>query len=89
MLSFGTLASRLFGSSNERKLKKYWPVVPQINALEPEIEKLSDAGLRDRTDTFRARLAKGETLDELLPEASPSCARPPSARSASAISTCR
>ena len=69
MLSFGTLASKLFGSSNERKLKKYWPVVPQINALEPEIEKLSDAGLRDRTDTFRARLAKGETLDELLPEA--------------------
>jgi preprotein translocase subunit SecA len=69
MLSFGTLASKLFGSSNERKLKKCWPVVPKINALEPEVEKLSDADLRARTEAFRARLAKGETLDDFLPEA--------------------
>ncbi len=69
MLSFGTLATKLFGSSNERKLKKYWPTVAKINALEPEIEKLSDEGLRARTQAFRERLAKGETLDDLLPEA--------------------
>ncbi len=69
MLSIGALASKVFGSSNDRKLKKYWPLVAKINALEPEVEKLSDADLRARTETFRARLAKGEDLDALLPEA--------------------
>src|SRR5688572_10262123 len=69
MLSLGALASKVFGSANERKLKKYWPVVAQINALEPEVAALSDAALRARTDEFRARLKSGATLDELLPEA--------------------
>ena len=69
MLSFGTLASKVFGSSNERKLKKYWPVVAKINALEPEVTALSDAALRARTDDFRARVKSGTSLDELLPEA--------------------
>jgi preprotein translocase subunit SecA len=69
MLSIGTLATKVFGSSNDRKLKKYWPVVEAINALEPETEKLSDDQLRARTEEFRKRLADGETLDDLLPEA--------------------
>jgi len=69
MLSFGTLATKVFGSSNDRKLKKYGPVVEAINALEPDVSALSDEALRARTDEFRKRLADGETLDDLLPEA--------------------
>ena len=59
MLSFGALASKVFGSSNERKLKKYGPIVAKINALEPEIAALSDEALRARTDDFRARVRAG------------------------------
>src|SRR5690606_15045753 len=69
MLSFGALASKVFGSSNERKVKKYASAVAAINALEPEVAALSDEQLRGRTETFRKRLAAGETLDDLLPEA--------------------
>jgi preprotein translocase subunit SecA len=69
MLSFGTLASKVFGSSNDRKLKKYGPIVDQINALEAETKALSDEALRARTDEFRARLREGAELDDLLPEA--------------------
>ncbi|BAQ18711.1 preprotein translocase subunit SecA [Methyloceanibacter caenitepidi] len=69
MLSLGAIANKVFGSSNDRKLKKYDPVVAAINALEPEVSALSDEALRARTDEFRKRLAGGETLDDLLPEA--------------------
>jgi preprotein translocase subunit SecA len=69
MLSFGALASKVFGSANDRKLKKYWPLVAKINALEPEVAALSDAALRARTDEFRARVKAGTALDDLLPEA--------------------
>ncbi|MET0841960.1 MAG: preprotein translocase subunit SecA, partial [Methyloceanibacter sp.] len=69
MLSFGTLASKVFGSSNDRKLKKYGPIVDQINALEAGTKALSDEALRARTDEFRARLREGAELDDLLPEA--------------------
>jgi preprotein translocase subunit SecA len=55
--------------SNEKELKRLQPLVSQINALEPEFEKLTDAELRARTDEFKARLADGESLDEILPEA--------------------
>ncbi|MFW6118343.1 MAG: preprotein translocase subunit SecA, partial [Chloroflexota bacterium] len=55
--------------SNEKELKRLQPVVDQINSLEPEFEKLTDAELRAKTDEFKARLADGESLDELLPEA--------------------
>ncbi len=55
--------------SNEKQLKKLQPIVEQINQLEPEFEKLSDAELRAKTEEFRARLKDGETLDQLLPEA--------------------
>ncbi|MEM7192257.1 MAG: preprotein translocase subunit SecA, partial [Pseudomonadota bacterium] len=69
MLSFGALASKVFGSSNDRKLKKYASKVAEINALEGETSELSDEALRARTDEFRQRIADGETLDDLLHEA--------------------
>ncbi|HWM32132.1 MAG TPA: preprotein translocase subunit SecA [Methyloceanibacter sp.] len=69
MLSFGAFATKVFGSSNERKIKKYWPLVAKINALEPEVEALSDEALRARTEDFRARVRQGTSIDDLLPEA--------------------
>src|SRR3990172_11726160 len=69
MLSFGALASKVFGSSNERKIKKYGPVVAQINALEPEVAALSDEALRARTEDFRVRVRSGTPLDDLIPDA--------------------
>jgi preprotein translocase subunit SecA len=60
---------RLFGSSNDRKVKAYQARVAKINALEPKVQALSDAELRGKTDEFKARLAKGETLDQMLEEA--------------------
>ena len=58
--------TRLFGSRNERLLKQYSHDVAAINALESEVAKLSDDELRGRTEAFRAELAEGKTLDELL-----------------------
>jgi len=69
MLSFGTFATKVFGSANDRKLKKYTGAVEAINALEPEVAALTDEQLRARTDEFRKRFADGESLDDLLPEA--------------------
>lgn len=63
------LLTQIFGSRNDRLLKQYRRVVEKINALEPQFEKLSDDELRAQTAQFKERLAKGETLDELLPEA--------------------
>jgi preprotein translocase subunit SecA len=60
---------KIFGSRNDRLLKQYAKTVQQINALEPSIQKLSDAQLRARTDEFRERVQKGESLDAILPEA--------------------
>ncbi len=60
---------KLFGSRNERLLKTYRKSVIQINALEPSIQALSDDALRAKTDEFKTRLAQGEALDALLPEA--------------------
>jgi preprotein translocase subunit SecA len=64
-----TIFSKIFGSSNDRQLKRMSRVVARINDLEDTIKDLSDEALRARTDEFRERLAAGETLDELLPEA--------------------
>ncbi|GAB2599337.1 preprotein translocase subunit SecA [Ramlibacter solisilvae] len=61
--------TQIFGSRNDRLLKQYRKGVERINALEPELEKLSDAELRAKTDEFKARLAQGESLDDLLAEA--------------------
>src|SRR6478736_4682706 len=65
----GVLARSLFGTSNDRVVKGFDKPVAKINALEPELAKLSDEQLRARTTEFRERLAKGETLDNLLVEA--------------------
>jgi preprotein translocase subunit SecA len=59
----------LLGDPNARKLKKYQPLVTEINLLEDELQKLSDRELRGKTAEYKQRLEKGETLDELLPEA--------------------
>ena len=61
--------TKLFGSRNDRLLKTYRKTVVRINALEPEYEKLSDDALRAKTQEFKERVAKGESLDALLPEA--------------------
>ncbi len=64
---------RLFGSSNERKIRQMRPVVAQINELEPSMTALSDEQLRAKTEEFRQRHARGESLDDLLPEAFAAC----------------
>ena len=67
MLSnFGQLASKVFGSSNQRRVKAYRPTVEKINALESELEPLRDSELRARTEQFREQLKDGTDLDDLL-----------------------
>ena len=63
------LAKKIFGSSNDRKVKSYLARAQQINALEPQFAALSDAELRAKTQEFKDRLAQGETLDDLLNDA--------------------
>lgn len=63
------LLTQLFGSRNDRLIKQFRRSVEKINSLEPQFEKLDDAALQAKTAEFRERLAKGETLDDLLPEA--------------------
>lgn len=65
----GKFARKIFGSANDRFVKKQYKTVNQINALEPEFIKLSDEELKAKTDEFRNRLKQGETLDDILPEA--------------------
>ncbi len=62
----GSFAKMIFGSANDRRLKKYAPKVAAINALEPEVEKLSDDELRGRTLIFREQFSAGRTLEDLL-----------------------
>ncbi len=61
--------TKIFGSSNEKYLKKLQPLVERINALEENYEKLADSDLKEKTKEFKERLNKGESLDDLLPEA--------------------
>ncbi|MGZ3159512.1 MAG: preprotein translocase subunit SecA, partial [Burkholderiaceae bacterium] len=68
-----SLLTQIFGSRNQRLLKQYQKTVREINALEPAIEKLSDAELQAKTPEFKERLVKGETLDDILPEAFAVC----------------
>ncbi|MCK4690677.1 MAG: preprotein translocase subunit SecA, partial [Desulfuromonadales bacterium] len=63
------LFKKIIGSKNERDLKRLQPLVEQINALEPEFEKLTDEQLPGKTSEFRQRLESGEVLEQLLPEA--------------------
>ncbi len=65
----GKLIKKVVGSKNERELNRLWPVVDRINALEPEMARKSDAELAALTPRFKERLERGESLDELLPEA--------------------
>ena len=65
----GKLARTVFGSANDRFVKKQYKIVQRINALEPEISPLSDEELKAKTEEFKQRLKNGETLDDLLPEA--------------------
>ncbi len=60
---------KLLGRTSEQQVKKMMPTINKINALEPSMQKLSDAELRAKTEEFRSRLKKGETLDDILPEA--------------------
>jgi preprotein translocase subunit SecA len=69
MTTLNTLLAKVIGTQNERELKKIRPLVAEINAKEPEIQRLSDEGLRGKTAEFRQRLASGEALDDLLTEA--------------------
>ena len=69
MLGFGTLAKKVFGTPNDRKIKATRPLIAQINGLEETFAKLSDDGLKDKTEELRKRALGGESLDALLPEA--------------------
>ena len=66
MAGLGALARKIFGSANDRKVKSFRATVDQINALEPEIQALSDEQLRARTEKFREQHRNGTSLDDLL-----------------------
>ena len=63
------LMDKIFGTHSQHELKRIYPIVDRIEALEPEIKALSDAELKDKTREFKERLKEGETLDDILPEA--------------------
>ena len=65
----GNLLTKVFGSKNERELKRMATKVDQINSLEPQIQALSNGGLEGQTAVLRERFDQGESLEELLPEA--------------------
>ena len=64
-----SVLNKIFKSYSEKEVKRVKPIVDKINSLEPEMEKLSDSELRAKTDYFKAQLAEGKTLDDILPEA--------------------
>src|SRR4051812_7800524 len=63
------LLAKVIGTQNERELKKLRPIVARINELESSVQGLTDAGLREKTVEFRGRLERGETVDDVLPDA--------------------
>ncbi len=73
MLGIGTIAKKIFGTPNDRKIKATLPLVQKINALEPEFQKLSDDEIKQKTEELATRAQKGESLDDLLPEAFANC----------------
>ncbi|GGM08892.1 protein translocase subunit SecA [Pseudooceanicola nanhaiensis] len=73
MLGIGTIAKKVFGTPNDRKVKAARPLVERINALEPEFQALSDAAIKDKTEELAKRAMGGESLDDLLPEAFANC----------------
>src|SRR5215216_928708 len=62
----GAVARKFFGSANDRRIRKYQPRVDAINALEKELERLSDDALRARTEAFKKEIADGKSLDDIL-----------------------
>ncbi|AHM03370.1 Protein export cytoplasm protein SecA ATPase RNA helicase [Roseibacterium elongatum DSM 19469] len=73
MLGFGTIAKKVFGTPNDRRVKSVRPIVARINALEPEFETLTDTEIVAKTAELRNRAINGESLDDLLPEAFANC----------------
>ena len=73
MLGLGSIAKKVFGTANDRKVKAVRPMVERINALEPQFEALTDEQIRERTGDLRRRAEGGEALDALLPEAFANC----------------
>ncbi|MGP9788649.1 preprotein translocase subunit SecA [Roseinatronobacter sp. NSM] len=73
MLGLGTISKKVFGTANDRKVKAARPIVAKINALEPEFQALSDDGLIAKTEELKTRVANGESLDDILPEAFANC----------------
>ncbi|MCC6008065.1 MAG: preprotein translocase subunit SecA [Rhodobacteraceae bacterium] len=73
MLGLGSIARKVFGTPNDRRVKTVRPLVAKINALEPEFQALSNAGIIERTQSLRERVAGGESLDSVLPEAFANC----------------
>ena len=66
---FGRLFKKIIGSKNERELKTLTPIVARVNELEPRFQSLSDEQLREKTAEFKQMIARGASLDDLLPEA--------------------
>ena len=73
MLGIGTLAKKVFGTPNDRKVKSVRPLVAKINALEPEFKALTDDEIKAKTEALAKRAENGESLDDLLPEAFANC----------------
>ena len=74
MLGMGSLARKVFGTPNDRKVKSVRPIVAQINALEPDFQALTDDGIIAKTREFQKRVQEGgESLDSILPEAFANC----------------
>ena len=74
MLGIGTLSKKVFGTPNDRQIKRMRGLVDRINALEPEFEALTDEGIKEKTAEFTKRVQEGgESLDDLLPEAFANC----------------
>ena len=65
------LFQKVFGTRSEHEVKRIMPLVEKTESLRPEMQKLTDEQLRDKTREFKKRLSEGETLDDLLPEALP------------------
>ncbi|WP_458792066.1 preprotein translocase subunit SecA [Yoonia sp. MH D7] len=72
-MGLGTIARKVFGTANDRKVKSVRPLIAKINALEPEFEKLSDEEIKAKTESLATRAKGGESLDALLPEAFANC----------------
>src|SRR3989304_2849389 len=66
---FNFILNKIIGSQNEREIKKLWPRVEEVNVFEPDVSRLSNDGLKGKTDEFKKMLKEGATLEDILPEA--------------------